>query len=95
MSERQKFDPRRLRIISDEPVLARLLRKRRPLLIGREGYEWILAWMEDVGIVLRSRENIVLNAAFVANYAILAGIVSLLEALGIRLPRLLRRAVVR
>ena len=84
----------RPRIISPEPRLAKFLRTRRAVLVPSELYDWTLDWVEDVGSVMRSRENIVYSLASAASYGLLItasklfpmttklGIVS--EALGLR-----------
>lgn len=46
-------------LISREPVLAKILASRRPLLIGQEGYNYIVSMIATVGTILRSREHLI------------------------------------
>ena len=66
MSEREKF-----RVISPEPRLAFLLRKREPKLISRGSWDWTVDWVQDVGIVMRDRSFIAYTAASFASYGVL------------------------
>ena len=44
--------------ISREPVLAKILASRKPIILGEEGYMWIVDWIATIGSIIRSRENI-------------------------------------
>lgn len=59
------------RFISPEPRLALLLRKREPKLISREGWDWSIDWVQDIGIVMRDRGFIAYTVASTASYGIL------------------------
>ena len=65
MSEREK-----IRLISPEPLLANRLRRRAPRLISREGWEWSVDWVQDVGIVMRDRGFIAYTIASTASYGV-------------------------
>ncbi len=56
--------PQEIGLISREPVLAEILARRRPILIGEEGYMWLVGWVADVGRILRSRETIAYTIAY-------------------------------
>lgn len=90
--EARRANVRELRIISPEPVLVKVLRARKPILLSETGYEWLLAWVEDVGRVLRSRESMVYNIAMTVNYLAFVAIAGILEAFGAKtLAKFLRR----
>lgn len=72
---------RELRIISSEPILARILEHRRPILISKEGYDWIVGWIRDVGIILRSREMIARSIAMAIQHIGVTFMVELLTNL--------------
>lgn len=65
MSERGK-----IRLISPEPLLANRLRRRAPRLISREGWDWSVDWVQDVGIVMRDRGFIAYTIASTASYGV-------------------------
>ena len=65
MSEREK-----IRLISPEPLLANRLRRRAPRIISREGWEWSVDWVQDVGIVMRDRGFIAYTIASTASYGV-------------------------
>ena len=60
-----------LRIISPEPVLAQLLASRKPILIGEKGYYWVVSWIATIGSIMRSREYIAYNLAYLASYVVM------------------------
>ena len=68
MAERRE----ELRIISPEPVLAHLLASRKPVLIGEKGYYWLVSWVATIGSIMRSREYIAYNLAYLASYAVMS-----------------------
>jgi len=49
----------RIRVIAPYPVLAKILAKHKPILISKEGWDYIVNWVADVGTVMRSREYMV------------------------------------
>ena len=65
LSEREK-----IRLISPEPLLANLLRRREPRIISREGWDWSVNWVQDVGIVMRDRGFIAYTIASTASYGV-------------------------
>ena len=65
MSEREK-----MRLISPKPLLADLLRRRKPRIISREGWDWSVDWVQDVGIVMRDRGFIAYTIASTASYGV-------------------------
>ena len=48
---------RKFSFISSEPRLAKILHERTPIIVPDELYHWLVYWVQDVGVVLRSREN--------------------------------------
>jgi len=44
------------RLISDEPVLARTIRKSNLGILPTDIREWAISWAEDIGRTVRSRE---------------------------------------
>jgi len=57
-----------IRLISPEPLLAKLLRRRAPRIISREGWDWSVDWVQEVGIVMRDRGFIAYTIASTASY---------------------------
>ena len=91
-ARREPPRPREVGFISREPVLAEILASRKPLLIGEEGYRWLVQWIADVGRILRARETI----AYTVAYTVLnAGMMVLLDTMtrltGVDLARLVGR----
>ena len=72
MSKREK-----IRLISPEPRLAFLLRAREPKFIPREGWDWSIDWVRDVGAVMRDRGFIASTVASFASYGILLAVAEL------------------
>ena len=66
MSEREK-----IRLISPEPLLANLLRRREPRVVSREGWDWGVDWVQEVGVVMRDRAFIAYTIASTASYGVL------------------------
>jgi hypothetical protein len=71
---------KRLRLISPEPRLAQLLRRREPKLISREGWDWTVDWVQDVGLVMRDRGFMAYTLASTASYGLLILISELFPA---------------
>lgn len=69
LAERERFT-----LISSEPRLAGVLHERQPKLVPEDLYHWAVDYMEDVGIVMRSREYKVSILASGATYAFLIGL---------------------
>lgn len=67
----------KLRFISPEPKLAKVLRSRKPIVMAEETYDWFVSWVEDVGTVMRSREYMVSTVAYYISYGLLLFITSL------------------
>ncbi len=59
-----------LRLISPEPLLAHLLRRRKPRIVSREGWDWTVDWVQDVGLVMRDRGFISYTIASTASYGV-------------------------
>lgn len=45
----------KLRFVREDPVLANILKNRRPN-IGQNAYDWAVEWVEDIGYIIRSRD---------------------------------------
>lgn len=60
MAERKK-----IRFISPEPRLSIRLRERRPAIIPEDLYNYGVDWVEDVGMIMRSRSYM---AGTIASY---------------------------
>jgi hypothetical protein len=85
VAEERLAERRKLRFIREEPWIARTLREiRLTRLVPSDLRDWFWDWVEDVGAAMRSREMMVSFAASMGYYAIGLGLMSLLEALGIR-----------
>jgi len=67
----------RFRLISPEPRLAFLLREREPKLVPREGWDWTIDWVQDVGAVMRDRSFIASTLASFASYGVLLAVAEL------------------
>ena len=50
MTERKE-----LRLIREDPVLARIMANIEPRIVPRGVWDWSVSWVEDVGQVMRSR----------------------------------------
>ena len=77
-----------LRIISPKPVLAEILAQRKPLLIGEEGYYWLVDWIARIGTILRNRDtiaytiaNMILNAGITVGFELTSEYVPILRRL--------------
>ena len=93
MAERRRERrPREIGLISREPVLAKILAQRRPILIGEEGYYWLVSWLAKIGAILRSEENIAYNIVMMVDYVAMDYLLSLLEAVtGLKVLGIMRR----
>ncbi len=69
MVEREK-----IRLISPEPLLANLLRRREPMVLSREGWDWGVDWVQEVGVVMRDRGFIAYTVASTASYGVILAI---------------------
>ncbi|HDN18282.1 MAG TPA: hypothetical protein ENF41_04395 [Candidatus Bathyarchaeota archaeon] len=74
------MERKRIRFISEEPKLANILKRRKPIIIPDYLYMWSVQWIEDVGRVMRSREMMVSAVASALYYA---GIMSLARFINI------------
>lgn len=70
-----------IRFISPEPVLAKVLRQRKPLIIGEAGYYWIVDWVESIGKILRNRDMIAYSVATIFMNIGLYGIIEIVSRL--------------
>lgn len=77
-------EEKEIRIISSEPVLAEILRYRKPIFISQEGWDWIVDWIATIGSIMRSREYIAYNLAYSISYLVFYGIVEIIDALGFK-----------
>lgn len=72
-----------IRFISPEPVLAEILSKHKPILISEAGWKWIVQWIADIGVIMRSRDYIAFNIAYTLSYALMEGVFTVFSKLGI------------
>ena len=77
MAEKGQFS-----LINPEPRLAKTLHERSPLLIPEDLYHWTVGWVEDVGVVIRSREYKVNIFASGVTYTVLTGLTRFFPLLG-------------
>ncbi len=81
----------RLKFIREEPWIARTLRTIRPLrIIPEDLHNWLFDWIEDIGLVMRSREMMVSFLASLGYYVVLLSLLSTMEATGVA-PGLIKR----
>ena len=84
-----------IRFISPEPVLAEILAAYQPRIMSKALWRWFVNWVRDIGTIMRSREYIAYNIAYIASYVVLSGLVTVVETLvGTRLT-LVRKWVTR
>jgi len=76
------MDVKQIRLISPEPVLAEILAKRKPILISDVGWKWIVSWIAEIGSIMRSRDYIAFNIAYMASYMVLDMAFAVMSKLG-------------
>jgi len=72
-------DVTQIRFISPEPVLAEILAVHKPILLSETGWKWIVSWIADVGVVMRSRDFIVFNLAYLASMIMMEGVMTVMN----------------
>ena len=68
-------EERKIRLISEEPELAKILRRiqkqpRIQTLVPEEWSDWLISWCEDVGIIMRSRSYLAGTVALYISYGL-------------------------
>lgn len=70
-----------IRLVSPEPVLAEILRRRKPILMGEAGYYWLVDWIESIGRILRNRDMIAYSVATIFMNIGLYGVIEVVSRL--------------
>lgn len=70
MSEKKPL----IQFISPDPLLANILRRREPIVVSREGWDWGVDWVQEVGVVMRDRGFISYTIASTASYSVILAI---------------------